>query len=87
MTFNEWLERYIPMGYQNKALDKAGLCKNQVSRWKRGVKPNTTSIIYLSKALCIMFDYDYKTIVIQGMRAAAGDELWINSLKNITPKK
>lgn len=87
MTFNEWLERYIPVGYQNKALVKAGLCKNQVSRWKKGVKPNTSSVIYLSKTLAIMFGYDYKTIVLQGMKAAAQDEIWINSLKNTTQKK
>lgn len=87
MTFNEWLETYIPLGHQNKALKKAGLSMNQVSRWKKGVKPNTTSIIYLSKTLCIMFDYDYRTIVIQGIKAAAQDELWTNSIKNTTQKK
>lgn len=87
MTFNEWLETYIPLGFQNKAVAKAGLCKNQISRWKKGTKPNTTSIIYLSKTLCIMFGYDYKTIVLQGIKAAAQDEIWINSLKNTTIKK
>mgnify|MGYP003144746778 CR=1 FL=1 len=87
MTFNEWLEKYIPLGSQNKTLNKAGLCTNQVARWKRGVKPNTTSIIYLSKALSLMYDYDYKTIVLQGMKAAAQDELWKNFLKSTTTKK
>ena len=87
MTFNEWLETYIPLGHQNKALVKECLCTNQVSRWKKGTKPNTSSIIYLSKTLAIMFDYDYKTIVIQGIKAAAQDELWTNSIKNTTQKK
>ena len=87
MTFNEWLETYIPLGQQNKALGKAGLCINQVARWKKGVKPNTSSIIFLSKTLSIMFGYDYKTIVIQGIKAAAQDEIWISSLQNITQKK
>ena len=87
MTFNEWLETYIPLGEQNKALVKAGLCTHQVSRWKKGVKPNTSSIIFLSKTLSIMFGYDYKTIVIQGIKAAAQDELWISSLRNTIQKK
>ena len=87
MTFNEWLEKYIPLGEQNNAIVKAGLCKNQVSRWKSGVKPNTSSIIFLSKTLVIMFGYDYKTIVLQGIKAAAQDELWINSYKSTIQKK
>ena len=87
MTFNEWLEKYVPLGYQDKAIIKAGLCKNQISRWKHGVKPNTSSIIYLSKTLVIMFGYDYKTIVMQGIKAAAKDEQWTNSYKNTTQKK
>jgi len=86
MTFNEWLEKYMPFGSQDKILKKAGLTSNQVCRWKRGVRPNTSSIIYLSKTLSIMYDYDYKTIVLQGIKAAAQDELWINSMKNTTTK-
>ena len=86
MTFNEWLEKYMPFGFQDKILKKAGLTSNQVCRWKKGVKPNTSSIIYLSKTLSIMYDYDYKTIVLQGIKAAAQDELWINSMKNTTTK-
>ena len=87
MTFKKWLEKYMPFGSQDKILKKAGLTSNQVCRWKKGVKPNTSSIIYLSKALAMMYDYDYKTIVLQGMKAAAQDEIWKNSLKNITTEK
>ena len=87
MTFNEWLEKYVPFGSQKKILKKAGLYTNQVCRWKRGVKPNTSSIIYLSKTLAMMYDSNYKTIVLQGMKAAAQDELWNNSLENITTEK
>tara|TARA_Y100000114_G_scaffold56934_1_gene52100 strand:- start:200 stop:463 length:264 start_codon:yes stop_codon:yes gene_type:complete len=86
MTFSEWMKKYIPYGFQDKALKKAGLTCNQIGRWKRGVKPNTSSIIYLSKTLAIMFGYDYRTIVIQGIKAAAQDELWKNSIKNTMTK-
>jgi hypothetical protein len=87
MRFKKWLEKYMPFGSQDKVLKKAGLCTNQVCRWKKGVKPNTSSIIYLSKALSLMYDYDYKTIVLQGMKAAAQDEIWKNFLKNTTTEK
>lgn len=87
MTFKKWLEKYMPFGCQDKILKKAGLCTNQVCRWKKGVKPNTSSIIYLSKTLAMMYDYHYKTIVLQGMKAAAQDEICKNSLKNTIQKK
>jgi len=87
MTFKKWLEKYVPFGFQDKILKKAGLTCNHVCRWKKRVKPISSSIIYLSKALAMMYDYDYKTIVLQGMKAAAQDELWKNSLKNTTTEK
>ena len=74
MSFKAWLQLYVPVGLQNAVTKKAGLCKNQISKWKGGVKPNTTSIIYLSKTIAIMFGHDYKTIVLQGIKAASKDE-------------
>lgn len=87
MNFNEWMKKYIPYGHQNKVLKRAGLTLNQVPRWRKGVKPNTSSIIFLAKTLSIMFDYDFQTIVIEGIKAAAKDELWIDSLENTTQKR
>jgi len=74
--FSSWLKKYIPARSQNKVLKKAGLGTSNIRRWKNGSSPNLHSIIYLSKALCILYGYDYKTIAIQGIKAAAGDKKW-----------
>jgi hypothetical protein len=69
--FYDWLKKYIPPRSQNKVMKKAGLGLNNIQRWKNGSSPNLHSIIYLSKSLSLLYGYDYKTIVIEGIKAAS----------------
>ena len=71
MSFLDWLKKYIPEGHENKVIEKAGIAPANITRWKKGVKPNTLSVIFVAKAISILYGHDYKEVVTTGLKAAA----------------
>lgn len=72
MSLSDWLKKYIPEGKELAYLKKAGLSKNLISKWrKKTTSPTTLSIIYLAMVSAREQDIDYKTCVIEGIKAGA----------------
>lgn len=71
MSFSDWLHKYIPKGQENKVVEKAGIHPANITRWKKGVKPNLITLIYVCKAISILYGHEYKEVVTTGIKAAA----------------
>ena len=71
MSFKDWLKKYIPDGQENKVIEKSGIAPANITRWKKGVKPNTLTVIFVAKAISILYGHDYKEVVTTGLKAAA----------------
>ena len=71
MSFSDWLHKYIPKGQENKVVQKAGIHPANITRWKKGVKPNLLPVIFVAKAISILYGHDYKEVVTTGIKAAA----------------
>ena len=71
MSFKDWLKKYIPNGQENKVIERAGIAPANITRWKKGVKPNTLTVIFVAKAIHLLYGHDYKEVVTTGLKAAA----------------
>jgi hypothetical protein len=71
MSLNEWVKKYIPHGDGKKVLQRAGYTEGVLQGWRHGVKPNTTTVIFISKTISLLYGHDYKTVVMEGILAAA----------------
>ena len=72
MTMEEWIHKYIPYRKKRYISRKSGLDKNSIKRWAENrSQPSTLSIIYTSLAISKEFKVDYRTVVLEGIRAAA----------------
>jgi hypothetical protein len=71
MSFIEWLKKYVPERSENKILERAGIDPKNITRWKKGVKPRLMPIIFLSKAISLEYNHDFREVVTTGIKAAA----------------